>query len=418
MKAMFINRHFAKMWYSNAASILGDRFREIVIPLIVLGLSGSPLITALVVMSQQLGALLFAVPVGVWVEKRNKPLIAAVANFLYAIGLLFLAFFILFESSVLVAFTLFVMGLLALISRTAFNTMIPAVAGRKNLMPAHTSLEAADAVTTLAGPVIGGLLYTYTGSFATLVVCACLSCISSLFLFRLKSEYSFKSATDLSDQTNQIHKNRFFKEASVGFSYLFSSVPQRIHALAISVLSFSTVYIMLLVVIHGETVMNLSAAQIGLLLSAAGVGNIIGVLLLKYFQQTNWILLLSVLLGLSGIGVLIVFLSDSFWMAFLGVLIFDGALSMAFVIQGAAHQGITPDDVLTRIRSAAYVIGGLSGLAGTFLAGFIPELSNTAVALGMGSAVLLLPAIYMSFFKKRGAAVESLEPINIGGGEK
>lgn len=124
---MFINKNFSLMWFYNFTSILNGRFRELVIPLIVLGFTQSPFITALVALSQQVGAVLFSIPIGTWLEAKNKVLYASVSNFFYGTCLFLMAYIFSFDvlNSLLSAMILFIMGLLALISRTAFVSHDP-----------------------------------------------------------------------------------------------------------------------------------------------------------------------------------------------------------------------------------------------------------------------------------------------------
>ncbi|GAF13074.1 hypothetical protein JCM19045_2291 [Bacillus sp. JCM 19045] len=94
MYTLLINRNFAQLWFHNITKILNERFRELIIPIVVLGLTQSPLATALVMLSQQLGAILLAIPVGTWVENKNLLKVARTSQFLYACLVFLLAYFI------------------------------------------------------------------------------------------------------------------------------------------------------------------------------------------------------------------------------------------------------------------------------------------------------------------------------------
>lgn len=118
------------------------------------------------------------------VEKKNKVQVARTCHLIFGIGIFILAYLITLEqlNVAVIAFVLFFMGIVSLISGTAFSTMVPSVAGRKKLLEAHTSLEAADAIVTLIGPAIGGFLLAKTGSFIILSICATLSLLLALFI--------------------------------------------------------------------------------------------------------------------------------------------------------------------------------------------------------------------------------------------
>lgn len=418
MKLTIINKNFSSMWLSNLLAILNGRFRELVIPLIVLGLTNSPLATGLVALSQRLGTVLFPIPIGTWVEKKNKVRVAGTCHLIYGIGIFLLAYLITLEqiNAALIAFILFLMGILALISSTAFSTMIPNIAGREKLLEAHTSLEAADAIATLIGPAIGGFLLAKTGSSITLSICAVLSLLSAIFisLIRNKEKEIQKSKNcSVKDKTTN-----FIRQSLDGLKYLIANPQQLTNTIAISSLGFSTIFIVLTVLFHARISLNFSEELIGILLSSAGVGNIIGVLIMKWFKNRNWLLLLCSLLFISSFGVFVILVTNNFIIMCLGMAIFDGALSMAFVVQVAVHQGITPNEFLSRVKSATYVIGGLFTMLGTFLAGAIPEFSSARIALGIGVLVLAIPALYMLRFRKFSVKLSQVETINMNNNRK
>ncbi|WP_100012871.1 MFS transporter [Lentibacillus sediminis] len=412
MKFLMINRNFLSMWTSNFISILNGRFRELIIPLIVLGLTGSPLVTGLVALSQQLGAVLFAIPVGTWLEKKNKKKVATVCHFLYGLGTFLLAFFITQDKvhPAIIAFILFILGVIALITRTAFSTMVPRVAGREKLLEAHTSLEASDAISTLIGPAIGGILLASAGAGITMALCGFLSIFSMIFIFIVK----YREDKSISaKETGAIKKkvSNFFSESTEGVGYLFANPSQLICTLVMCSLGFSTVFIVLTVLFHARISLNFSEEYIGIILSSAGVGNIVGIFLMRWLKETNWLLTLVILLLVSSLGVLTMLMANGLLIICLGMMLFDGALSMAFVVQGAVHQGITPDEYLSRVRSATYVISGIFSMLGTFLAGVIPEFLSGKFALGFGVAMLALPAVYIIKFRKQGVKLNQIEPI-------
>lgn len=48
MKSIYINASFFSMWLSSLSDVLSNRLRDLVIPLLVLSMTHSPLATALV----------------------------------------------------------------------------------------------------------------------------------------------------------------------------------------------------------------------------------------------------------------------------------------------------------------------------------------------------------------------------------
>lgn len=411
LKTLLINRDFKYMWGSQFLSILNGRFRELVIPLVVLGLTSSPLVTALVTLSQQAGTILFAIPIGTWIENKNKVRVAASCHFLYGAGIFILAFLLAANkvNAVIIASLLFIMGLIALISRTAITSMIPTVAGRKHLLKAHTNMEAADAIATVIGPALGGILLAKTGSVLTLVICAALSLLSTFLIAFIRNEEGVRKAEKEAKVKNKWKV--FIEKALDGLKILIDNPQQLMSTLVMCTLGFTTIFITLTIIFYAQITMELSEGLIGILLSSAGVGNIIGILLMNRLKNKNWITLITGLMIISGIGILMIIATNVFFIMCLGMAIFDCALSMAFIVQGAVHQGITPDAFLTRVRSSTYVIGGVFSMLGTFLAGAIPELFTGKIALMLGAFILLIPAFVMLRFRNFGVELSKVEPI-------
>ncbi|TSB47927.1 MFS transporter [Alkalicoccobacillus porphyridii] len=410
MNNFFINTHFAKLWFHQACKVLNERFRELIIPLIVLSLSGSPLITAFVLLSQQVGSILFSIPVGTIVEKRNPIFVLISSSFIQALLIFSLAFSTHSNTvqPVIIACHLFLIGVVTLFHNTAFQVIIPKIVGRKRLFSAHTLLEGADAYVTLIGPALGGFLLAQYGASITLVLCGGLLLISAVLIVMLRFTY-VKIEIDGAKTNVRAGFQAFSQQAQEGVRFLYANPAQKASSIATFFLSFATIFIVLSVIFHAGTTLNLSESAIGVILSFAGLGNILGVLIMNRFKRMNWLYLLCALFIISAVGVVFI-LSGHFVLMCIGMLIFDGALSMGFVVQLTVQQGVTPDAFLARVRSAVYVVGGLSSILATFLAGVLTEW-NSNLALVFGSFMLVLPALFLIKYKGSSVPLDQLKPM-------
>lgn len=402
------------MWFSNLTSILDGRFRELVIPLLVLGLTNSPLATGLVALSQQLGAIIFAIPVGTWIEPKNKLKVILISKILISILLFILSYLIFLNqaNSIIIAFLLFIIGILGLVNRTAFTVIIPKVSGRDKLINAHTSLEGADALSTTIGPVIGGILLTKAGADTTILVCGFLALISMGIMLNLKIEEEI-AVKETKEGAVKERVQTFLAQSKEGIAFLFNNSSQLVSTLVICSLSFSTIFIELTIIIHANSSLGLSPFLTGIILAFAGIGNLIGVVIMKYFKNTSWMHFLLILLMVSACGVLLIGFSTNLMLICFGMLVFDGALSMAFIVQATVHQGITPDNALARVRSSSYVIGGIFAMLGSFLAGVVPQFFSTNIAFMLGFCFLIIPALIVTRYKKESTSLTKLVPIPI-----
>ncbi|MFS0752124.1 MFS transporter [Oceanobacillus sp. 1P07AA] len=409
MNKWLINADFAKLWFHSISNILSNRFRELILPIIALGLSGSPLLTSFVLLSQRLSSILFSIPLGTWIEKRNLVLISTICNLIYAMLVFLLAFLITIDDSslVIIGIILFLMGFVELMLRITLTAMVPKIVSRERLLSANNLLEAADAIVTFIGPALGGVILATYGPNITLVICGILILICMIIISLVK--YRNENIHQKININKKEKLRNFINEAREGVNYLYANDSQIISTISAVVLGFTTVFIELTIIIHAKTALDFTETSIGILLSCAGVGNIIGVLIMPRFKRINWLYLLSGLLIISSLGILLL-TSHQFIIICIGMIIFDGALSMAFVVQFTVQQGITPDQLIARVRSAIIVLSGFATILGTLLSGLISEW-NSSLALIFGFIVLLLCGIFILRYKQQGVTMNKIQPI-------
>ncbi|MBX4384346.1 hypothetical protein K4G98_27690, partial [Mycobacterium tuberculosis] len=74
---------------------------------------------------------------------------------------------------------------------------------------------------------------------------------------------------------------------------------------------------------------------------------------------------------------------------------------MGFVVQISVQQGITPDHLIARVRSAVHVLTSLTGMLATFLAGVITEW-NTYLPFLIGTTILSLLSLLLFKYRHNG----------------
>ncbi|MGD7045933.1 MFS transporter [Jeotgalibacillus proteolyticus] len=402
------NRNFIVMWIGQLATILGNRFSEIAIPLIVLQLTGSPLNAALALVCQQLAPLLLSLSAGNFAEGRSKKKIAMGADAVSFLTMLLLAGMVLINELTLwtLGAALFILGAAGVFFRVSFGAMVPGVAGRSRLVEAHTYFEGADAVSTLAGPVLAGLVLSAFGAVWALAVDAFTFFISFLGILFLT----------VSDKRKEEEKEGLTSKGDFslnGISLLVKNPLQRFVTFNQAVLSFTTTAMTLTVIVYTTAVLDFREWQTGVVLSAAGAGNVIGVLFLHKLSRLSWRMLYGGLMGISAAGIFLIMGSSHLYSLALGMFLFDGALSVAFVINGSARQAITPDSFLARIGGAGLLLGGTAAISGNLFAGGVSESADPRAVIGFCGFLLLFASVIAFTFKQGKRSVRELEPIDL-----
>lgn len=403
------NRNLFILFVGKLFLLTGNRFSALVIPWIVLQQTNSPLKTSLVTFCSLISPLLFSIPAGVYIERSNKRLIGILSELVRGIAMLFLVILALSDLLTLMPLIiiLIITGFAGLTYRISFNAMLPSIAGRKNIMSTHNYIEGADAIGTMIGPVLAGIVFTKYGAGVALSIDVIVIFISMLSLILIQEK-----RLDIlkPEPVKKTKKRTFIRDTFHGFSYIFSDIGQKILTITHFTLNFTTVFIMLLVIIHAEGKLGLSVTETGLLITAAGIGNIIGVWFLPRFKDMPWVTLLLISLSLSALGVFIFTIATTFWLAFLGMIFFDGALSMAFVVHSSATQALTADHYLARVSSSRYFISGAAALLGNFIAGAISEFWSSNAALLLGFSIMLITIILIAVCRPINKSIQELNP--------
>jgi MFS family permease len=164
---------FLKLWIGQTISEFGSRITREGLPLIaVITLAAAPGELGLLAALEAVPVLLFALPVGVWVDRLpRRPLMIgadlARAALLLAIPLAALTGHLSMPLLLLIAPLL---SLLTLVFSVAYRAILPAIVQRRDLIEANSKLATSSSLAEVAGPAIAGLLIQWiTAPLAMLV---------------------------------------------------------------------------------------------------------------------------------------------------------------------------------------------------------------------------------------------------------
>ncbi|SES66397.1 Transmembrane secretion effector [Oceanobacillus limi] len=404
--SLFKNKNFAVMWFGQLATIFGNRFSEIAIPLIVLQLTGSPWQSALVVVCSQVAPLILSLPVGTWIEGKPKKQVAMVAEIISFLTMSLLVMLVWADHLTIwiLATSLFILGATGLFFKVSFSAMVPGVVGRNRLVHAHSYFEGADAISTFVGPVLAGVVLSSFGVAMVLTIDAMtyfISFLGILFLTFHEKKWSVKQEKMRQTYLSSIKNVR----------YLFTNPYQTFISVQHVILNFSTTAMTLTIIIYTSQVLYFNEWQTGMVLSSAGVGNLVGVFLLNKINHFSWKYLYAGLMVVSSGGIILILCSYELVLIMGGMFLFDGALSMAFVVNGSARQAVTPDAYLARIGGGGILLSGVVAMGGNLFAGGVSESINPNSSLIFCAGVLLLATFVSLVFKQGDKKLDKLVPI-------
>ncbi|MFQ6030656.1 MAG: MFS transporter [Dehalococcoidia bacterium] len=160
---------------------------------------------------------------------------------------------------------------------------------------------------------------------------------------------------------------------------------------------FGMPYIQLMPAFAKE-VLGLGAAGAGLLLTATGVGSLVGNVGLASLGDTghkNWILLWSLIV--FGVGLICLAISPWLWLSWAILLLVGAGGSIVISVMITILQLTVPGDLQGRVLSLLYVSAGLM-FAGSYPMSLVGEHLNWTVAFAGGSGLCLLVVLILGLW--------------------
>ena len=167
------NADFVRLWTAQTISQFGTQVSLLAIPLVAVSLlNASPFEVALLGTVEFVPFILFSLPAGAWVDRlRRRPIliagdigraaVLASVPIAYALGVLSMAQLYVVG---------FVAGTLTVLFDVAYQSYLPSIVDRAQLVDGNGKLEASRTIAQSAGPALGGgLIGLVTAPLAILV---------------------------------------------------------------------------------------------------------------------------------------------------------------------------------------------------------------------------------------------------------
>ena len=268
------SRDFRLFWLGQSASFIGWEVTELALPLTaVVVLGAGPDQMGVLVATQNLPFLFVGLLAGVWVDRfRRRPIliVMALANAaaLAAIPLASLLGALRFEGLLIVGL---VTGTTVVISSVAYQSLVPSLVPRPQLVDANASLEVSSSTATMLGPSLGGLLV----QMLTAPVAIAADVVSSLFSALTLSAIRVPEPAPIARE----HRASVVRQIGEGLRHVAGHPLLRSITACGAIHNFFSRMIDALFILFVVTVVGLDPITLGLVLAAAGPGSLIGALL-------------------------------------------------------------------------------------------------------------------------------------------
>lgn len=388
------DRDFVLFAIGQATSALGDSTRLVLMPLLVLGVTGSGTLMGVVAMLEALPVLVFGLPAGALVDRwnRQRVMVWTDAGRAALIGVIPLARVLELDTLTVVLIVAVPVGVLEQFFEAAVQASVPMLVGRARLAAANGVLHGLNAVGFVVGPVLATTLAVAAGADRAFAVDALSFVVSAATIAAVRRP--------LQDRRDAARAS-LFGDIRVGLRHIAATpglravVVLRVLVVAITApLAPVATYLL-------EHDLGLPSA-IGWVMGAYCVGAIAGSIVASRLRPAQ--LGVARVLGsaLLGAGLAGLALAGGHRAALLALAIATGAAFTTAQIAAQTHCALaTPDALLGRVTSAVRVaIFSLTPLTLLLAGALLDVVGGRSVLLGMGAATAAVSAIFAATLRR------------------
>jgi len=409
---------FLKLWFGQTISGFGSRFTGLALPFTAITLlAATPAQLGVLVAASGLPWLLVGPFIGVWIDRlRRLPILIvtdvgraiclALIPILAAVGLL--------QIEVLYVIA-FLNGLLTAWFETAYQSYVPSLIGRDQLLDGNSKLNVSSSAADVVGPSIAGAVIQAFGVLVAVVVDAISFIVSALSLWLIRTPEPAPQSTN---------RPSFWASFKQGVRYIGRN--QILRAFAATNVTFMigigmAEAVMLLFL---TSTLKLDPQTIGLMYGVASIGGLAGAVIAgkiaARFGVGRTIISASLLRGIGYVGIPLAAFSAPPMTTIIVILSYalhQFGWSVWAVTQASVRQAATPNQLQGRVTASFLFLVRSATPIGALVGGGIGEWLGILPTLGIAALGLLSSTIWLLFsplWRLREPASLSNEPGVLG----
>jgi MFS family permease len=375
-------REYMLLWSGQVASTLGGSASGIVVPLLVLAMTGSASAAGIASALGIVPYILLSLPVGVLVDRWHRQRVMVVCDIGRAIacGVLVVALLLDALSLPLLYTVVVVQGVCMVFFNLAEVAALPKVVATAQLPQAIAQNQAGHSGAAIAGPALGTFMLQQGGRSLPFVADALGHLVSAWCVWRLRTPLA-------STQPADVPRN-LRAEMAVGLRWLWQQPLVRRIAVITSLSNFVMAAAPLLVIVLAKD-FGASEAQIGLVFSAGGLGGLLGALAGGWFaRRFTFGQVIAGVLAVQAAMLPLMVVAPGAWTlgAVYAVLAFCGPVYN--VVQLSRRLAMIPDGLQGRVNSAFRFAANVLYPVGAALCGWLAEHHGPGLAAAVFTVVM------------------------------
>lgn len=409
---------FTRLWAGQTLSQLGSRVTLVALPLLAIStLHASTLEVGLLTGAETVPFLILGLPAGVWVDRRRRRPVLIYSD--VGRGVLLATIPIAYAADSLTMAQLYVVaigvGACTVLFDVAYQSYVPTLVQPADLLGANTRLEVSYSVAGLVGPGLGGILVQALKAATAILVDAASYAVSALSILTIRAE-----EPDPADGADPGATGRMAAAVREGVRYVVRHPLLARIAMCSAVFNLFSGVSMAVFILYAVRELDVSAATIGLLFSAGGLGAVVGTILTERAGERFGVgTALSLGAVVQGCAFILVPAAprSSPIPFFLAAMLLESCFSPFWnVTQISLRQTVTPAQFHGRMTATMrFLVWGalpLGSLAGGVL-GDVLGLRTTLWVAAIGSATSAIPVVLGPLRRLRempAAAAATTEP--------
>lgn len=374
---------FDRLSVAVGASNIGDGVFGAAFPLLVATLTREPMLVAGAALVGRAPWFLFALISGALVDRMDRKRVMVVTDVLRSVGVGMMAWGVATDSVGLVAVYMLAFGLG--VAETFFDTsaeaLIPALVEEERLPAANGRLQALEWVGgAFIGPPLGALLFV-TAVALPFAINAVGFAVAAVFILLIPGSYRSQRSVEMVTLRADI---------ASGIRWLWGQRVVRTLALMAGVTNMGTFGVIAIFVLFAQDILGVTDTGYGVLLSALGVGGLLGALLAARVVRaigpgnTIRVTLLTQIAAMATYG-----FTSSPWVAGLLMVAFGALITAWNVVALSLRQELTPDDIRGRVAGASRLLAWGTQPVGALLGGI------AASAFGLRAPFFLAATVFL-----------------------
>jgi MFS family permease len=413
------NPDFVRLWVAETISQFGTQVSLLALPLVAVTLlNASAFEVAALATIEFLPFILFSLPAGAWVDRlRRRPILIA-GDLGRALALATIP--VAFVAGTLTMWQLYVVGFVAgtltVFFDVAYQSYLPSIVERDQLVDGNGKLETSRTIAQTAGPALGGGLIGLITAPLAILADAVSFVASAVFLFAIRRHEPTPDRH--ADEHGRVRGN-LRQEVADGLRYVLGNEYLRGIAASTATFNLFSNVAFATFIVFAVRELGLSPTQIGIVFGLGNLGAIIGALsadrLARRFGVGRTIVG-SVMLEAPGI-VLVAIAPRDFPVPFLvasGFLI--GFAAVVYNInQVSFRQAITPARMQGRMNATMrFIVWGTIPI-GSILGGTIATVVGLRAAIwvgAVGAVIAILPLVLTPVRTLRDMPTPAEDPVD------